>query len=114
MSKKLNRLLFFWFPMFALYLYAFNVVLEVGIVKKIFNAFPLWGWLIGYFVILVLIRIYLKSFSSEEEEYTDDYTARTMKINSDIIIVFLFSVISFVLIMLLLGNSLDSAMNLLQ
>lgn len=114
MTKKSNRLLFFWLPMLALYLYAFNVVLEVDIVKKIFNTFPLWGWLIGYFVIMVLTKVYLKSFSSEKEEYTDDYAARTMKINSDIIIVFLFSVISFVLIMLLLGNSLDSAMNLLQ
>jgi len=114
MSKKLNRLLFFWFPILALYLYAFDVALEVDIVKNIFNALPLWGWLIGYFIILALTKVYLKSFPSKEEEYANDYTARTVKINSDIIIVFFFGVISFVLIMLLLGNSLDSAMNIMQ
>ena len=113
MTNKMNRLLFFWVPVLALYLYAFNVVLEVDLIKKIFSTFPLWGWLVGYFIIMILTKIYLKSISSKEEDETDDYTARTMKINSDIIIVFLFSVISFILIMLLLGNSLDSAMNLM-
>jgi hypothetical protein len=113
MTKRLDRLLFVWIPVLALYLYAFNAILEVNAIKAFFNALPLWGWLIGYLVIMALTKVYLKSFSIREDEKTDDYTARTMRINSDIIIVFIFSVISFVLVMLLLGNSLSSAMNLM-
>lgn len=113
MSKKINRVLFFWLPILALYLYAFNAVLEVNIIKKIVNYFPLWGWLVLYFITMILVRFYLKSIAKEhEEEQVDDYTEKTMKVNSDIILLFLFSVISFVLIMLLLGRSLNSAMNL--
>ena len=113
MTKRLDRLLFFWIPVLALYLYAFNAILEVNIIKDFFNALPLWGWLLGYFIIMVLTKIYLKSFSSQEDDGVDDYTAKTMRINSDIIIIFIFSVISFILVMLLLGNSLSSAMNLM-
>ncbi|MEA2007400.1 MAG: hypothetical protein U9O20_04565 [Patescibacteria group bacterium] len=114
MTKRLDRLLFFWVPVLALYLYAFNIILEVNAIKVFFNSLPLWGWLAGYLIIMTLTKIYLKSFSDQQEsEENNDYTARTMQINSDIIIIFIFSVISFVLVMLLLGNSLSNAMNLM-
>lgn len=88
MSKRLDRLLFFWIPVLALYLYAFNAVLEINIVKNFFNTLPIWGWLAGYLIIMALTKIYLKSFSeNENNEINDDYAARTMRVNSDIIVI---------------------------
>ena len=108
MNNKLDRVLFFWLPILIVYLYVFNLVIEFHIIKNFFGTFPIWGWLIIYFAAMFLVKFYLKAFKSEDDSKTD-YTARAVGVNSDVAIVFIFSVISFMLVMILLGRSLESA-----
>ena len=109
MQNRYDRLLFFWVPILVVYLYIFNLILEINLVKKFFSTLPIWGWLIVYFAVMFIIKHYLKSFGSDDGEKID-YTAKNIKVNSDIVLIFLFSVISFALVMYLLGNSLESAL----
>lgn len=111
MDNKLDRLLFFWLPILSVFLYSFSLVLEINLIKKAFSALPIWGWLTAYFVILFLVKKHLKSLNPKDDP-RNDYTAKAVNVSSDVIIVFIFSIISFVLIMILLGNSLESAINL--
>jgi hypothetical protein len=109
MHNKFDRLLFFWIPILVVYLYIFNFILEINIIKDFFKTLPVWGWLIVYFAVMIIIKHYLKSFGTNDDD-RDDYTAKNLKVNSDIILIFLFSVISFALVMYLLGSSLESAL----
>jgi uncharacterized protein with PQ loop repeat len=109
MNNKVNRLLFFWIPILVVYLYVFNLVLEIDIIKKFFGTLPIWGWLMVYFIVMFFIKHYIKSFSTEEDSKTD-YTANVLRVNSDIILLFIFSIISFALVMYLLGESFESAL----
>ena len=112
MDKRINRLLFFWLPLLILYLYAFNIVLEIDIAKFIFNQLPLWGWLIVYFAFMFAIKFYLKS--SKSAAISDGVTSKFFGANSDIVIVFFFSVVSFILVMMLVGSSMESAINFIN
>lgn len=109
LMKKLDRLLYTWTPLLLVYLYAFSVSLKTSIISQSFLALPFWVWIILYISILISLKILGNKYAITlvSEEVTKKDKSLIDIIESDIFIFFIFSVLSFALIILITANKLS-------
>ncbi len=114
---KAKRFFLIWFPILFLYFYTFCIVLDLGYFNRYFSVLPIWGWLVMYFITIFLIKLFFKKDFLEHAENIQLINKRKKDVNlfgieSDIFLLFIFSLLTFAFIMFSAGHILIKSLKI--